>query len=199
MDVGCHVLDRIDYLCGPLVDVRGTAEHRGESSLYEVEDYVHLDAAIGASDWAAIPSDGATVSCTWDFSGKRAASSNEETDLLEIVGPKGSLRMAAMSASLPVTVCDASGQTVREAAFAQPEHTAQAMIQAITDELRGKGSAPFVSRADNAIRTSRVIDAALVGYYGKTTGRIRPCGPVDDGWSQAANKQFRDTLRTQSF
>ena len=34
MDVGCHVIDRIDYLCGPMENVKGFAE-------------------IGESDWAA--------------------------------------------------------------------------------------------------------------------------------------------------
>jgi len=82
------------------------------------------------------------------------------------VGPEGSLQMAAMSASLPVELYDTNGNKVREMSFEQPEHTAQAMIQAVTDELRGVSSAPFLSRADNAIRTSRVLDEALSNYYG---------------------------------
>ena len=150
-------------------------EHRGDRNNGEVEDYVHFNATIGASDWAVIPSEGASVSCTWDFSG--LDDDNEETDLLEIVGPKGSLRMAAMSASLPVTVCNTNGEMVQELTFETPQHTAQAMIQAVTDDILLRGSpqegtsaaaaaAPFLSRADNAIRTSQVIDEVLAGYYG---------------------------------
>jgi hypothetical protein len=36
MDVGCHVIDRIDYLCGRLVNIN-----------QDVEDYVELQAEIG--------------------------------------------------------------------------------------------------------------------------------------------------------
>jgi predicted dehydrogenase len=36
LDVGCHTLDILDFMLGPLVDVEGTAENRG--SPYEVED-----------------------------------------------------------------------------------------------------------------------------------------------------------------
>eukprot|EP00957_Ditylum_brightwellii_P035998 2727161-Ditylum_brightwellii.AAC.1 len=33
MDVGCHVIDRIDYLFGPLKDVKGGAKRRCGSRL----------------------------------------------------------------------------------------------------------------------------------------------------------------------
>lgn len=39
MDVGCHVLDRIDYLCGPLVNVEGKAMNKNSTNV-PVEDYV---------------------------------------------------------------------------------------------------------------------------------------------------------------
>lgn len=170
MDVGCHVVDRIDWLCGPLVEVTGKAENRGfaagDSSVVPqgvVEDYVQMDATIGASSWASIPSKGAQVSCVWDFSGRNE---QEECDELIIEGPSGSLKMAAMSPSLPVYVCDEAGKVTRTLEFEAPEHTAQECIQAVTNELRGVGSAPFLSRGDNALRTSKVLDSVLQTYYG---------------------------------
>jgi 1,5-anhydro-D-fructose reductase (1,5-anhydro-D-mannitol-forming) len=163
MDVGCHVLDRIDWLCGPLVQVTGRAEKLG-TTMGDVEDFVLVEANIGPSTWASIPSEGAKVSCSWDFSGTGA---DAEGDELIIEGPKGALKMAGMSPSLPVLVLDANDSVVRTLEFETPQHTAQEMIQAITDELRGVRSEPFISRGDNAIRTSRVLDTALETYYGK--------------------------------
>jgi predicted dehydrogenase len=84
MDVGCHVIDRIDYVLGPLIKVEGMAENRN-SPYQEVEDYVDLQAEVGPSTWAAVTSEGATVECTWDFS------SEESVDELVIKGPKKSL------------------------------------------------------------------------------------------------------------
>jgi hypothetical protein len=44
----------------------------------------------------------------------------------------------------------------------------------VVDELRGVGSCP--STGDNALRTSKVLDAALSGYYG---------GRGDEFWKRA--------------
>jgi 1,5-anhydro-D-fructose reductase (1,5-anhydro-D-mannitol-forming) len=40
MDVGCHALDLIDHLCGPLLNVTGFAENR--DGRYPAEDHVEL-------------------------------------------------------------------------------------------------------------------------------------------------------------
>jgi predicted dehydrogenase len=163
MDVGCHVIDRIDYLFGPLVNVKGQALNKN-SPYQHVEDYVELQAEIGESSWAAIDSAGAKVDCIWDFS------SDETLDELIIKGPKGSLRMAAMSPSTPVQVLDLDCNVVSERTFDTPEHTAQAMIQGITNELAGilasEEEKVCISRGDNAIRASQVLDTILSSYYG---------------------------------
>lgn len=164
MDVGCHVIDRIDYLFGPLVHVQGEALNKN-SPFQDVEDYVSLKAEIGESSWSnAIHSVGAKVDCTWDFS-----SNDDEMDGFFIQGPKGSLRMAAMSPSLPVEVLNADGDILQTLEFEAPQHTAQPMIQCITNELLGHASkeeALCISRGDNAVRTSKVLDTILSSYYG---------------------------------
>ena len=169
MDVGCHVIDRIDYLCGPLVGVRGEAENRSSPG-QAVEDRVAFRAKIGPSDRSAVESTGANVDCEWVFGG----SEDDAVDELVITGPGGSLRMAAMSPSLPVDVRDTKGVVLRTMTFDPPQHAAQPLIQLVTDELRGKvGASP--SRGDNALRTSRVIDEVLGAYYG---------GREDDFWAR---------------
>ena len=81
--------------------------------------------------------------------------------------------MAAMSPSLPVSVLDADGTLLRQLSFEAPEHPAQRLIQSCTDELRGVGGERCKSRADNALRTSRVLDTVLGSFYG---------GRDDDFW-----------------
>lgn len=69
-----------------------------------------------------------------------------------------------MAAVGPIAVRDGMGEIVRTLDFTAPVHAAQPLIQSATDELRGCGTCP--SRADNALRTSAVLDAALRSYYG---------------------------------
>ena len=168
MDVGCHVLDRIDYLLGPLVAVSGGAQNR-RSPGQAVEDYVEVRATVGSAEWAAVRSEGARVTCSWEFAPEDPTAA--PIDALVLRGPRGSLRMAAMSPSAPVEVYDADGTLRRTLTFEQPEHTAQRLIQSATDELLGLENQPpgaprCPSRGDNALRTSRVLDAALGAYYG---------------------------------
>jgi 1,5-anhydro-D-fructose reductase (1,5-anhydro-D-mannitol-forming) len=133
MDVGCHVVDRIDYLCGPIIEVHGSASNKN-SPRQEVEDFVHFTAKIGPSVRAAIGNcKGATVDCTLEFAPKDP---NDACDELRFVGPMGSLKMKGMSPADPIQVLDSKGEVVRElAAFGFPEHTAQALIQGVTDDL----------------------------------------------------------------
>jgi len=150
MDVGCHLIDRLDYLLGPLTNVTGTAINT--NSLYDVEDYVELHANI----------DRTTVTCTWNF----APAQDEECDELIINGSNGnSLSMAAMSPSLPVHLIN-DHQIVKTFTFDTPEHTAQPLIQLVTHEICGIDSAMSPARGDNAIRTSKVLDTILLDYYG---------------------------------
>eukprot|EP00569_Conticribra_weissflogii_P007150 CAMPEP_0171350892 /NCGR_PEP_ID=MMETSP0878-20121228/37549_1 /TAXON_ID=67004 /ORGANISM="Thalassiosira weissflogii, Strain CCMP1336" /LENGTH=449 /DNA_ID=CAMNT_0011855935 /DNA_START=342 /DNA_END=1691 /DNA_ORIENTATION=+ len=191
MDMGCHVLDRIDYLFGPIVDVQSTVSRKGASiggSSEEyplVEDYVSMNATIGPSDWSVIPSEGANVQCVWDFVPPEDRSKKNERDEFVIRGPKGSLRMGGMGAGLPIEFLDADGNVVKVIEFDPPKHSAQPLIQAVTNELRGvektskDGSYELhrsPARADNAIRASKVLDAILNSYYG---------GRHDEFWSRS--------------
>ena len=165
MDVGCHAIDRIDYVCnGPLVHVSGVARNRNSPN-QPVEDYVSLMATIGKSrcqtnDYCS----GASIECTWDF----ASSTEEPCDELRFIGPNGSLLMAGMSPNGSIQVLDKVGNLVREITFDMPEHTAQRLIQATTDDLRGivPSNPDCLSVGDNAIRTQKVLDAVLDTYYG---------------------------------
>ena len=167
MDVGCHLLDRLDYLFGPLIHVHGEAITKSKSS--KVEDYVNIHASIGSKvttlyDDPIIKSEGASVNCTWDF----ASEEDDPVDELRIIGSNGkSLQMAGQSPSAPIYVMDANNDTIEQeiTSFHVPNHTTQPLLQMIVNELRGKeGKSP--SRTDNALRTSQVLDTALSSFYG---------------------------------
>jgi hypothetical protein len=168
----CRARTHTDFLCGPLGKVRGKAANRASPD-QKVEDWVELEAEISACSWAAIESAGATVRCTWDFSAAEAA------DELVIAGPSGALRMAGMSPAAPVTVVGPAGETLQELTFDAPVHVAQPLIQGITDQLRGVGTARAASTGANALRTARVLDAALEAYYG---GRRDSFWDRPDSW-----------------
>jgi 1,5-anhydro-D-fructose reductase (1,5-anhydro-D-mannitol-forming) len=187
MDMGCHILDRFDYLFGPITNVksevlrkgggRGGSNSNDDDNYPLVEDYVSMSGIIGKCDWATIPSaEGASVDCLWDFSPNA-----DDQDELLITGTNGrSIRMAGMGAGLPIEVLDVDGRTVlQRIEFEAPMHAAQPLIQSIVNELRGGvvngGGADNNNQqclvkspatADNAIRTSEVLDAILNSYYG---------------------------------
>ena len=170
MDMGCHLLDRIDYLFGPIVDVKSTVLRKGgvgsekDGSYPLVEDYVSMNGRIGQCDWAVISSEGASVECLWDFSPAEKDEERNEKDELIITGTNGSLRMGGMGAGLPIEILDADGGVVKKIEFEAPMHAAQPLIQSIVNELREIDKSP--ARAENAVRTSEVLDAILNSYYG---------------------------------
>ena len=197
MDMGCHILDRFDYLFGPITNVKSEVLRKGGSKNSDhddnyplVEDYVSMSGIIGKCDWATIPSaEGASVECLWDFSPNA-----DDQDELLITGTNGrSIRMAGMGAGMPIEVLDVDGRTIlQRIEFEAPMHAAQPLIQSIVNELRGGvvndgGGADnnqqclvkSPARADNAIRTSEVLDAILNSYYG---GRHDEFWKRPDSW-----------------
>ena len=193
MDVGCHILDRIDYLCGPLEQVQGLAEHRVPENdgghmdrdrdiKNPVENYCHITAIVGATPLpnkgdGGCECEGATVDLTWDFSGTHTNDDDDDIDELRLVGSNGkTLTMVGMSPNGTVQVLDKDGGILETFTFDMPEHTAQRLIQAITNDLLDRKAAPqsqqspprvdFLSFGENALRTQRVIDTMLDSYYG---------------------------------
>lgn len=160
MDVGCHILDRIDYLCGPITKVNGEAKNMKSPNI-AVEDYVHITGEIGTSDWAVLRNnEGCGVECTWDF-----ASEESPYDELMFVGSNGFIKMGG-SPSEPIEVFSSDGTFVQKLIFDMPEHTGQAMIQAVIDDLQNLNKSSYLSYGENAIRTQRVLDCVLDSYYG---------------------------------
>lgn len=145
LDVGCHALDLIDYLFGPILEVEGTAANL--SGVYDVEDQVAMSFQLaGAAAGAA----------TWNFTADRPE------DVLEITGADGSMRMSVFG-NEPVAL-DILGEPTQLIDRPNPVHIQEPLIRSIVAQLRGEGVCS--STGESAARTSRVIDTVLDGYYG---------------------------------
>jgi predicted dehydrogenase len=144
LDLGCHTLDILDFICGPLQEVRGAAANLATPCA--VEDTVALSFRTA---------DGAVGSAQWLFAAAARA------DEIVISGERAEVRLSTFG-SEPVEL--RQGDRVDRFDLPNPPHIQQPFIQTIVDELRGKGTCP--STGVSAARTSAVMDAVLLGYYG---------------------------------
>jgi 1,5-anhydro-D-fructose reductase (1,5-anhydro-D-mannitol-forming) len=148
-DMGSHMLDLIDWLCGPISVQSSVAVNRAGD--YQAEDLV------SASFIAGTPATGryVTGAALWDFSGRR------ETDRTVIRGSEGSIEYSTFD-DRPA-ILEKGGARSEMAAHPFPPHVHQPLIELINAELRG--GAPSPSTAVSGARTNRVLDALVSGYY----------------------------------
>jgi 1,5-anhydro-D-fructose reductase (1,5-anhydro-D-mannitol-forming) len=144
MDLGCHTLDLLDFMVGPLKYVNGTAYNM--ASAYDVEDAVSMTFRTR---------DGAPGTGFWNF----AAGTYEDT--VELTGTEGRLSFSTFSAT-PMRLETSKGVETFEIPF--PEHVQQPLIQSIVDELNNEGTCP--STGESGARTALAMDKALKSYYG---------------------------------
>jgi len=147
MDIGCHTLDILDWLFGPIVSVTGQASN--QLGAYSVEDGVAMSFAFG---------NGMLGSGLWNFD------SFKHHDQIEVVGDKGRIAFATFGDG-PIRVENVRG--VHEHHVENPRHIQQPLIETIVAELTGqKGACP--STAESGARTSWVMDQVLRGYRRET-------------------------------
>jgi predicted dehydrogenase len=148
LDLGSHTLDILDFILGPLENVRGDA--RNVASPYDVEDNVVVQFSTRA---------GALGVAQWNFA------SAVHADEIVITGDAGEVRLATFGDG-PVEV-HAAGR-VERLELPNPRHIQAPMIESVVADLRGLGRAE--STGATAARTSAVMDAALEGFYGSRDG-----------------------------
>lgn len=144
MDIGCHTLDVIDFIAGPLQQAQGRAAN--VASPYAVEDNVVLTFRLES---------GGLGTASWNF----ASSQSEET--LDFFGTEGRITLSTFGKE-PVKLV--RGKETEGFDLPNPVHVQQPLIETIVNQLRGHGCCP--STGESALRTTRVMDAALEGYYG---------------------------------
>lgn len=144
VDIGCHVVDLLDFLLCPLECVCRKAS-RSKDAPYRVEDRVLLTARIRHAD----------VSASFDFVSGRSA------DRMEIVGTRGRV-VFPVFAGPPVEWTVGPRQSLDEEP--DPEHVQQPLIASLVNEMRGVGVCEATPEA--ALRAAYVLDAALDSFYG---------------------------------
>lgn len=143
VDIGCHTLDILDWLFGPITEVSGHASNQLHA--YAPEDSVAMSFAFA---------NGMLGTGLWHFGGYR------RYDLIEVIGSEGQLSFATFGDG-PIRLENADG--VREYHVDNPPHIQQPLIETIVAELRGQaGACP--STGESAARTSRVMDQVLNDY-----------------------------------
>ncbi|SFL75089.1 Predicted dehydrogenase [Paenibacillus sp. 1_12] len=145
VDVASHTLDLLDYLLGPIGNVKGFADNQGRH--YEAEDIV-----TGAYQFES----GVYGTGNWCFS------SYQDMDTNEIVGSKGKITFSTFQNS-PILVSTSDGE--EQFMIEHPLHIQQPLIQTVVDAIRGQGDC--LSTGISAIRTSKVMDEILKAYYHK--------------------------------
>ena len=141
-DLGCHQLDLLDFLLGPIEEAGGVGLCLG--GLYPCRDTV-------TASWRH--ESGAAGSGAWCF----VAGESSRVEEIEIAGSGGRLSFAAFDLERPVRL--ERGSEVEEFAVPVPAHVQQPLIQSVVDDLLGLGACP--STGDSALRTARVMDRIL--------------------------------------
>lgn len=142
----CHTFDFLDFLFGPIVDVRAFAAN--QAGAYRPEDIVSATYRFAS---------GVLGSGTWCYT----ADFDEEYN--EIVGDRGRIRFSTTQ-PVPIKVC--RGETVEEVPVGDPDHVHQPLIQTIVDEMNGSGLCP--STGESAARTAKVMEAILAHFRAQT-------------------------------
>jgi predicted dehydrogenase len=132
----CHTLDFLDFLFGPIVDVRGFSGN--QAGRYRAEDIVAASYRFAS---------GVYGTGTWCYS------TDVDVEYTELVGSTGRLRFS-ISAPAPIRLY--RGDRMEEVPIPDPEHVHQPMIQTIVEELNGVGRCP--STGASGARTAKVMD-----------------------------------------
>lgn len=143
VDLASHALDILDFVFGPIAEVKGFAAN--QAALYPAEDLVSAVFRF---------SDGLLGTGNWCFT------AGIKADQVLLVAERGYLQLGIFS---PETILKVDQQRKEIFAFERPEYVEQPLIQTIVNELKGKGRCP--SSGENALRTWKIMDTLLADYY----------------------------------
>jgi 1,5-anhydro-D-fructose reductase (1,5-anhydro-D-mannitol-forming) len=139
-DIGCHHLDLLDYLLGPIADAR--AHLRKQAPEAPSEDLYTASLRFHS---------GAQAAGAWCYS------AGITTDLVEIVGSRGVLAFPVFDFEAPLLL---ETEELAEEITVVPElYVHLPFIQTVVDMLNGQGESP--STGDTALRTMRVLERIL--------------------------------------
>lgn len=146
-DLGSHQFDYLDFVFGPVIEVKGMAQNR--AGYYPAEDTVSAvfafeSGVIGTGSWSFV-----------------VAKENEE-DIIEITGTKGKISFSSFQHG-DVKLTTPQGEV--SLSFQNPENISHLLIHQVVNELRGEGKCDSTSYS--AARASKVLEEIVSGYYHK--------------------------------
>ena len=144
-DLGSHQLDWLDYVFGPVQNIKSIALN--QSGLYKAEDFVTASFTF---------QNNISGTATWSF----GVPLTSGRDTIEIIGEKGSVNFSTFS-FIPIILENENGR--QEFINERPEHVQFYLINKIVQSLNGIGVSP--STGISAARTSRVMDEIVKEYY----------------------------------
>jgi predicted dehydrogenase len=143
IDLASHTLDILNFIFGPITDVKGFAINR--ANIYKAEDTVN-----GIFFWGTeIQGSG-----TWSYTAKL------KLDNVLVVGEKGNIYFGIFSSNDVVIDVKNKKEIIH---FDPLEHVEMPMIKTIIDELNGTGKCP--SNGTNALQTWWVMEKFISEYY----------------------------------
>ncbi len=144
-DMASHQLDYLDFVFGPITEVKGIAKNL--SGFYRAEDTVSAAFAF---------SSGVTGTGSWCF----VVNEESEEDIIEICGTKGKITFSCFRHG--EVHLQLSGETT-SLSFQNPENISHLLIQQVVHALRCEGKC--VSTCYTAARTSWVMEEIVKQFY----------------------------------
>ncbi|MGE5427908.1 MAG: Gfo/Idh/MocA family protein [Methylococcaceae bacterium] len=144
-DLASHQFDYLDFLFGPIHEVKGFAHNRAE--FYPAEDTVSASFNFAS---------GVSGTGSWCF----VVANGSEEDIIEITGTKGKISFASFQHG-DVKLKTQQGEV--SLTFRNPENISHYLIQQVVNELRGEGKC--ASTGISAARTSKVLEEIVREYY----------------------------------
>ena len=140
-DLASHQLDFLDYVFGPIEQVRGHAGN--QAGKYLAEDIVSASYQFA---------NGVLGTGLWCFTAHKTA----EEEMTTIIGEKGQIKYQNFGDNR-VVLETTDGREVFE--FDMPKHIQQPLIQSVVDDLLGVGSCP--STGETGMRTNWVMEQII--------------------------------------
>ena len=144
-DLASHQFDYLDFVFGPVTEVKGMAQNR--AGYYPAEDTVSAAFAFES---------GVTGTGRWSFV---VAKENEE-DIIEITGTKGKISIASFQHG-DVRLITPKGEVILS--FQNPINISHYLIEQVVQDLCGIGKC--YSTAYSAARASKVLEDIVSNYY----------------------------------
>lgn len=155
-DLASHQFDYLDFLFGPVAEVKGIAVN--QAGLYPAEDTV-----IGSFSFE----NGVVGSGTWNFDAPKAAF----CDTITITGSEG---MITIPTFLHTEVVMQNKEGIHKYRFQNPENIQYLLIEQVVNAI--EQDSECVSTGETAARTSAVLDEMVKNYYGRSTREQRRKG-----------------------